>query len=104
MKTTRFLHVPWYISSCEVGRPLEPTGPHECKQFARLCSKKVSKVGECAALVHTVHEEPVSRQHPDEHQHDGEREGQQLSQGEAAAAAEGNPAAGWRERNREKTV
>lgn len=40
----------------------------------------------------TVHEEPVSGQHPDEHQHDGEGEGEQLGQGEAAAAAEGNPA------------
>lgn len=36
----------------------------------------------------------MSRQHPDEHQHDGEREGQQLGQGEAAAAAEGNPGEG----------
>lgn len=39
----------------------------------------------------TVHEEPVSSQHPDEHQHDGEREGQQLGQSETPTAAEGNP-------------
>lgn len=40
----------------------------------------------------TVHEEPVPRQNPDQHQHDGEREGEELGQGEASAAAEGNPA------------
>lgn len=39
----------------------------------------------------TVHEEPVSGQHPDEHQHDGEREGQQLGQSETPTAAKGNP-------------
>lgn len=41
---------------------------------------------------HTVHEKPVSSQHPDEHQHDGEREGQELSQSETPTAAKGNPA------------
>lgn len=40
----------------------------------------------------TVHEKPVSGQHPDEHQHDGEREGQELSQSETPTAAKGNPA------------
>lgn len=40
----------------------------------------------------TVHEKPVSSQHPDEHQHDGEREGQELSQSETPTAAKGNPA------------
>lgn len=40
----------------------------------------------------TVHEEPVPGQNPDQHQHDGEREGEELGQGEASAAAEGNPA------------
>lgn len=40
----------------------------------------------------TVHEEPVPGQNPDQHQHDGKREGEQLGQGEASAAAEGNPA------------
>lgn len=64
----------------------------------------MSKLAECAGLGRTVHEEPVSRQHPDEHQHDGEREGQQLGQGEAAAAAKGNPGEGWRKGNREQTV
>lgn len=31
-------------------------------------------------------------QNPDQHQHDGEKEGEKLGQGEASAAAEGNPA------------
>lgn len=35
----------------------------------------------------------MARQNPDQHQHDGEREGEELGQGEASAAAEGNPAA-----------
>ena len=40
----------------------------------------------------TIHEKPVSSQHPDEHQHDGEGEGQELSQSETPTAAEGNSA------------
>lgn len=41
---------------------------------------------------HTIHEKPVSSQHPDEHQHDGEGEGQELSQSETPTAAKGNSA------------
>lgn len=40
----------------------------------------------------TVHEEPVSGQHPDEHQHDGEGEGQELGQSETPTAAKRDPA------------
>lgn len=40
----------------------------------------------------TVHEKPVSSQHPDEHQHNREGEGQELGQSETPTAAKGNPA------------
>lgn len=39
----------------------------------------------------TIHEKPVSSQYPDEHQHDREGEGQELSQSETPTAAKGNP-------------
>lgn len=40
----------------------------------------------------TVHKEPVSSQHPDEHQHNREGEGQELGQSETPTAAKWNPA------------
>lgn len=40
----------------------------------------------------TVHKEPVSSQHPDEHQHNREGEGQELGQSETPTTAEWYPA------------
>lgn len=40
----------------------------------------------------TVHEKPVSSQHPDENQHDGQGERQEFSQSETSTAAKWNPA------------
>lgn len=40
----------------------------------------------------TIHEKPVSSQHPDEHQHNREGEGKQLGQCETPTAAKRNPA------------
>lgn len=39
----------------------------------------------------TVHEKPVSGQHPDEHQHNGQGERQEFSQSEPSTAAKWNP-------------
>ena len=51
----------------------------------------------------TVHEQPVSGEHPDEHQQDREGEGQQLSEGESPAAPEGDPAVEMNPNKRERT-
>lgn len=72
-----------------------PSGPTNQNSLSASILKG-DKGWRVSGLGPTVHEEPVSRQHPDEHQHDWEREGQQLGQCEAAAAAEGNPGEGWR--------
>lgn len=47
----------------------------------------------------TVHEKPVASEDPDEDEHDGQGERQQLSSREAPTAAEGNPGrhSGWTE-------
>lgn len=69
---------------------------HTCS-FNKYVVENVLQSGNCSKNKkepsrRTVHEKPVTGQHPDEHQHDGEREGQELSQSETPTAAEGNPA------------
>lgn len=52
-----------------------------CRRHTRVITERL-----------TVHEKPVSSQHPDEYQHNREGEGQELSQSETPTAAKGNPA------------